>query len=402
MRKLLVALMLLGLSACDSPDPKELEMKAAKLEEFQATVKLKRKWSRNASSGQDIRFSRFTPAIDENGVIYTIGHEGDVHAFTADKGRRQWSARTKQPISGGVAVGSGSLVFGTYDGYVHVLEAETGEHRWKAEVSSEVASAPAVNGDLVVANTIDGRVFAFEADSGELRWSYDHSTPVLTLRGNAAPVLTATQVIQAFDNGQLLSLSASDGIMQWQLRLSRPKGRTELDRIVDIDGTPVISGGYLYAGSFQGNIVAVSRGAGRQAWSKEGSTANNLVVHNGRIFVSAEDSRIYAMNATTGELEWETMALKRRGTGTPAVIGDYIAVADADGFVHVLSQQDGSMAYRFKPRTGDNKGTRDKYRHFSRKKKPRGIRSPLFGYNDALYIFTDSGRLTAFTLNELK
>ncbi|SMF58147.1 Beta-barrel assembly machine subunit BamB [Alteromonadaceae bacterium Bs31] len=402
MRRFLVALMLLGLSACDSPDPKEQELEAAKLTEFERTVELKRKWTRNAGSGQDERFSRYTPAIDEDGYIYTIGVNGDVHAFSAEKGKRRWSVYTKQPISGGVSVNSGNLVFGTYDGFVFLLDSETGEQRWQAEVSSEVASAPAVNGDLVVANTIDGRVFAFEASSGELRWSFDHTTPVLTLRGNASPILTSSQVLVAFDNGQVLSLSASDGSMQWQLRVSRPKGRTELDRIVDIDGTPVLDAGYLYAASFQGNIVAITRGSGRMAWSKEGSTANNLVVHNGRVFVSAEDSRIFALNSTSGELEWETMELKRRGTGTPAVIGDYLAVADTQGYVHVLSQEDGTMAYRFKPRTADAKAKNDKYKHFARKKKPKGIRSPLFSYEDSLYIFADSGKLTAFTLAELK
>jgi len=403
MRRILLALLVLGLSACQSNDPKKLEMKAAELQEFEPTVTLKRLWSKDGGSGQDVRFSRFVPGFDDQGNIYTVGYEGDVYSFTADRGKRRWVNRTRLPASGGVGVSAGGVFFGTYEGELVVLDKDTGEIRWRKSVSSEIAAAPAGDDDVVVVNTIDGRVFAFEIDSGELRWSYDHTTPVLTLRGNASPVLTASQVILAFDNGQILSLSAADGSVQWQVRVSRPQGRTELDRIVDIDGTPVLSGGYLYAGSFQGNIVAISRAAGREMWSEEGSTPNAVAVHDGKVFVSAEDSHIYALNAITGAKLWETADLKRRNTGSPAIIGDYLAVADAEGYVHVLSQESGTMAYRFKPRlAGVGEANLDKYRHFAHKKKPRGIRSPIVSANDKLYVFADSGRLSAYAIDNDK
>jgi len=385
LRYLLLAVAVLSLVACQSKDSKKLELKAADLIKFEETVKVKKQWSRAAGSGQEKRFSRFVPALDGEGGIYTVGYKGDVQAFDATTGKKRWKVKTKAEISGGVAASASGIYFGTYDGMVHVLNKDTGELNWKAKVSSEVASAPAGNSDIVVAVTIDGRVFAFEAETGALRWSYDHTLPVLTLRGTASPVLTPTQVIVAFDNGQVLSLGAKDGSSQWQLRVSRPQGRTELDRIVDIDGTPVLNGSYLYAGNYQGNVVAASRGAGRLVWSKEASTHNAVVVANNKVFVSTDESRIVAYNALNGELEWENFQLKRRNTSAPAIFGDYLAVADGYGYVHVLNQDDGQFADRFKLAGGG-------------KMRRAAIRAPLLGDGDTLYTYSNKGKLSAYTI----
>lgn len=381
LRLLLLLVVALSLVACDSNDPKALEMKPAELVKFEATAKLKKVWSKSAGSGQDKPFSRLVIAFDGRGSVYTAGVHGDVHAFEAATGKRLWKVDIDATISGGVGVGDGLVLVGTDDGVLQAMDAETGEFKWQAQLSSEIVSAPAADNSLVVANTIDGRVFAFDAASGEPRWSYDHTMPVLTLRGTSSPVITSSQVVVAFDNGQVLSLSASDGSVQWELRASRPQGRTELERIVDIDGTPVLDGGYLYLASYQGNVVAVSRGAGRTQWSAEASSPNAVAVSNGKVFVSTEASRVMAFNSVNGELLWENYELKRRGTGTPAAIGDYVAVTDKDGYLHLLNQSDGSFAYRFKP-AGNS------------------FRAPLVGYNNLLYTFADNGKLAAYALAE--
>ncbi|WP_045859045.1 outer membrane protein assembly factor BamB [Teredinibacter purpureus] len=387
LRFLLLLVTVAGLVACGSKDAKEIDLEAVDLIDFEKTIEMDKLWSRSGGSGQDKPFSRFTPALDGKGNIYTVGYKGDVNAFAVATGKKIWSVDTKQRISGGAGANNNSVFFGTFDGTVHVLDSETGQQRWEASVSSEIASAPASNGEIVVANTIDGRVFAFAAETGELLWSYDHTLPVLTLRGTASPVLTSSQVIVAFDNGQILSLSASDGSTQWQFRVSRPKGRTELDRIVDIDGTPVVDGGYLYAGSYQGNVAGVSRGPGRVMWTKEASTNHSVAVYGGKVFVSTEESRIMALNGITGELEWENFELKRRNTSAPVVFDDYVAVVDGFGYVHVLSQADGAFADRFKLAGGGSRSRTD-------------VRAPL--HSDGTYLFTyaNSGKLSAYTVKD--
>lgn len=381
LRSLLLLLAVLALAACDSNDPKKLALKPADLVKFEATAKLKKKWSRNGGSGLDRRFAKFLPALDDNGKIYTVGVDGDVHAFDALTGKRKWKADVDDiQVSGGIAASDSAVFFGAYSGEIYALSSENGDFLWKTQLSSEMAAPPAANDDVVAALTIDGRVFLLDAKTGEQRWRYDQAVPILTLRGTSSPVLTPTQVIVGFDSGQILSFSISDGSTQWEVRGSRPKGRTELERIVDIDGTPVLNGGYVYAASFQGNLVAINRSAGRSLWKQELSTANNIAVAGGRVFVTTEESRVMAFNSITGEPEWENFELKRRDIGAPQVIGDYLAVIDKDDYLHLLNQSDGSFAYRFKP-AGN---------HF---------RSPMINANDMLYVFADNGRLTAYTVH---
>ncbi|WP_185236400.1 outer membrane protein assembly factor BamB [Teredinibacter franksiae] len=385
LRYLLPIAVFISLLGCSSKNEKELDLEAVDLVKFEASVKLNRIWSRKAGSGQDNRYTRFSVALDGQGNIYTAGYKGDVQSFEANTGKKGWSINTDEPISGGVGVDTNTVYFGTYNGTVHALDSRSGEQLWQVEISSEVLSAPVSNGDLVVATTIDGRVFALDTKTGEQRWSYDHALPVLTVRGTASAVVTASQVIVAFDNGQVLSLSASDGSTQWEFRVARPQGRTELDRIVDIDGTPIIDGGYLYAGSFQGNVAAVSRGSGRVMWTKAASTSYSMAAAQGKVFVSTEDSRIQAFNAITGELEWENFELKRRNTSGPVVFDSFLAVTDGYGYVHVLNQSDGKFAARFKMPGG--------------KQRSRGMpRIPLLSDGEILYTYADGGKLSAYTV----
>lgn len=384
LNKLLLVLAVLALAACGTSDPKKLAMKPADLVKFEATAKLKKVWSKDTGSGLDKRYARLIPAIDSDNVIYTIDVDGDVSARDALSGKRLWKNDIDDTdVSGGISVNNTSVFFGAYSGEVFALSKTDGEIQWQTQLSSEIAAAPASNSDVVAVSTIDGRVYVLDANTGEQRWRYDQAVPILTLRGTSSPVLTPTQVIVGFDSGQILSFAIADGSMQWEVRGSRPKGRTELERIVDIDGTPVVDGGYVYAASFQGNVLAISRAAGRMLWNQEVSTANNLAVAGGKVFVATEDSRVIAFNSITGEIDWDNFELKRRDIGAPQVIGDYVAVIDKDGYLHLLRQSDGAFAYRFKP-AGDS------------------FRAPMLKANDMLYILADNGRLSAYTLVEKK
>lgn len=402
LRLLFVFFIAVVFTACGTNDPKKLALKAEPLVSFQPSIKLDDKWSEVVSSGQDERYARLKPAVLD-GNLYVAGIKGDVSAFNAETGKRLWKTKTGIEVAGGVGVSNGAVLFGSYDGYVHALDRSSGAKLWSVAVSSEVVSAPVGSDSLVVAVTIDGSVFALDAKTGEKLWSYDHPVPVLSIRGTASPVLTPSQVIVAFDSGQIVSLSASDGSPQWDFRVSRPQGRTELDRIVDIDGTPVLSGGYIYAASFQGNVVAASRGNGRVMWTKEASTANAVVVENGKVFVATEESRLIALNATSGALEWENFQLKRRNISAPVVVDGYLFVVDAKGYMHGFSAEDGTMAFRSRVRTSRFTGVvTNKFERMRAARGVQSVQSPLTSDSNTLYVLADSGRLTAYTVKPLK
>jgi len=368
-------------AACSSNKDKDEETRVAKLVDFERTVKMKRVWSVGTGSGKGRKYLRLLPAIADQ-RIFAVNPKGEVFAFDLDSGKRQWKVRTQHKISGGVAAASNIVTFGTFDGEVVALDASNGEQLLQSKASSEILAAPATDGSIVVVQTIDARIFAYDAKTGEQRWNYDHLTPVLSLRGNSAPVITSTQVICAFDNGQIVSFSALDGARLWEARVSQPKGRTDLERIVDIDGTPFVDGGLIYAASYRGSVIALGRAQGNPIWKNTVSTFQPLTAAGGKVFVSTDRARVMAYNSANGDVLWQNEQLLNRELTAPAAIGDYLAVIDKDDYLHLLSQSDGSFAYRFKPK-GD------------------GFHSPMLSYRDKLYIVSDDGKLSVYEIAPL-
>lgn len=380
MRRVIALLcVVLLFTACASKEESEA-VKPMDLVKFEKTVKLKKIWTSKAGKGQDRRYSLFVPAIVD-GVVYAADVEGQVFAFNAEDGKRLWKIKLKRSVSGAISAHQGKVFLATYRGGVIALDAADGNLLWEAEASSEILAPPVSNGSVVSVNTIDGRVFTFDANTGEQLWTHDHPVPVLTLRGNAAPVVTENQVIVGFDNGQVVSLNAADGSLGWEVRVAQPRGSTDLERMVDIDGTPVLDDAFLYAGAYQGAVAAIARGTGRVMWKQDISAYQSLAVDNGNVYVVTEDDSVIAYNSATGSVEWRNDQLLRRNLGAPATIGDYLATIDEDGYMHVLSQTDGSFAARIKP-SGDD------------------FRSPLVSVNDILYVLADNGKLSAYRIAE--
>lgn len=380
MRRVIALLcVVLLFTACASKEESEA-VKPMELVKFEKTVKLKKIWTSDAGKGQDRRYSLFVPAIVD-GVVYAADVKGRVFAFNAENGKRLWKSKLKRSVSGAISAHDGKVFLATYRGGVVALDAADGNLLWEAEASSEILAPPISNGNVVSINTIDGRVFTFDANTGEQLWTHDHPVPVLTLRGNAAPVVTENQVIVGFDNGQIVSLNAADGSLGWEVRVAQPRGSTDLERMVDIDGTPVLDGAFLYAGAYQGAVAAIARGTGRVMWNQDISAYQSLAVDNGNVYVVTEDDSVIAYNSATGSVEWRNDQLLRRNLGAPATIGDYLATIDEKGYMHILSQTDGSFAARIKP-PGDD------------------FRSPLVSVNDTLYVLADNGKLSAYRIAE--
>lgn len=367
-----------GLSSCSSKDDKAEALKPAELVDFEASAKLKRVWSVSAGKGQDKRYSKFVPKILGNN-IYVADVKGNVFAYNKISGKRLWKKKIDARVSGAIGGAGTVLLLGTYDAELIALSILDGQEVWRSKASSEILAPPAANQSVAIVQTIDGRVFGYDIETGKELWSYDHSTPVLSLRGTASPVVAGAQAVIAFDNGQIISLNAKDGALIWDSRISQPTGRTELERIVDIDGTPLVEGAIVYAANVHGNVTAIARAKGRILWKQEASTHNNLVVAGGKVFVSADDSSLMAVDSGNGALLWSNKSLLRRNIGSPAVIGDYLTVIDDKGYLHLMKQDDGEFAYRFKPK-GD------------------GFRSPVLSDDNRIIVLSDDGKLSAYEL----
>lgn len=288
------------------------------------------------------------PAVDA-GRVYVAGRDGRVVALDGASGAPIWQVDLKRQLSSGPAVAGGRLVVGSRDGGVIALDAADGGSLWQATVTSEVLAPPRVSDDRVVIRSLDGRVFGLDAATGARQWLFEQSVPVLTLRGVSAPVLVPGQLVAVgLDTGKLVGLNPADGKLLWETPVATPQGRTDLERMVDIDADPRLYRGEIYVVSYQGRLAAVDPANGRIKWQRELSAYAGLAVDSSRVYVTDAEQQLWAFDRFNGATVWRQDALKGLKLTAPALAGDYLIVGDNEGYLNWLSPRDGSLQRRQK------------------------------------------------------
>lgn len=324
---------------------KDQQAEPAELTDFTASANVTKLWSVQAGKGEQRLGVRQRPAVAE-GRVYAAAVEGGVRAFDLQTGKSVWHYDSELPLSGGPGAGDGLVVIGTLEGDVIALDAATGAEKWKAKVSNEVITAPAIGSGQVFVRANDGRLSAFDAATGERRWFWSKELPVLTVRGNGTPAIGPGYLFIGNDDGSVTAVSMSDGSELWTQAIGQPEGRTELDRMADVDGSPVLDGTTLYATSYKKQTLAIDAPSGRPTWSKDNGGVGGLGLGSDRLVVSDPGGTVWALDRATGAAMWQQAALVRRNLSAPAVQGDYAVVGDFDGYLHWLKLSDGTLAAR--------------------------------------------------------
>ena len=345
-RQLLLALGagLLVLGGCSSFD-KDADQKPAELTKFEVERKLDKVWSRSVGDGQGGLYNRLTPAIGD-GMVIAAAVDGDVRAFAADSGKRQWRARLKRELVGGVGMGGGLVLLGGADGTVIALSAENGEQLWSSSLSGEVLAPPQTDGRRVYVQTFDGYVVALDAQTGAELWSFSSGVPVLTLRGTSTPLLHNDMLIVGQASGKVVALEAATGRLRWEQRIAIPTGSTEIERLVDIDGDLLIHNGVLYVVSYQGRVAALDPNTGNRMWQRDASSYVGVAAGFSNVYVVGHTGSVTAFAANGQGVRWEQTVLARRRLTAPTTWGSYVAVGDFEGYLHLLSQVDGHLVAR--------------------------------------------------------
>jgi outer membrane protein assembly factor BamB len=341
----LVLCTLIALAGCNKMSKRENIQPPAELADITATVGVDRVWARNVGEGEERLGLRQHPVLAE-GRVYAADLEGNVYALDAAGGKEIWRSETGLRFSGGPGAGEGTVAVGALDGEVIALNPDDGEERWRARVSSEVIATPAIGGGLVVVRANDGRVFAFGTTDGERRWVYDRGLPSLTVRGNGAPLIAEGAVFIGYDNGTVVALRLADGVQQWEQTIAVGEGRTELERMVDVDGELVVDQQEVFAAAYNGQILAIALQGGRPLWNRELNSYGGLALAGERILASDRDGTVWAFDRRTGSAMWKQEALAHRWLTTPAVQGGYAVVGDLEGYLHWLNLEDGTIAAR--------------------------------------------------------
>lgn len=239
------------LAGCSSNDIKDENLfEPADLVKFEPELKLKKRWSVSVGNGQGKSYTKIAPVLADD-YIYVAAHNGHVLCVEQESGKKRWLQKTKLPITGGVGAGYDRVFVGTENGEVVAMAADDGAIVWRAQLSSEVLSAPQTDGTIVVVPSYDGKLYGLNFETGKKAWEYDSSLPVLTLRGTANPVVDDETVIAAFANGKLVAFDIATGLVRWEQRVAISQGRSEIERIVDIDGTPLLDAPLIYASTLR-------------------------------------------------------------------------------------------------------------------------------------------------------
>ena len=384
MQWLLALGLALSLGACstmedwfgsDDEDPTQ----PVELVDFEQTVEIKKRWSVGVGDGQGKGLYQLQPVISGD-VIYAASSEGEVKAVDRERGKVLWKTELDSALSGGVGFYEGFLLLGSSDGYVLKLAADSGELLWSSRLQGEILAPPQGDGNVVIAQSYDGKLQGLDFASGDKLWTYDSNVPVLTIRGTSTPILRNGVVYAGFANGRVLAFNAENGAILWEVRVAISQGRSEIERIVDVDGTMALLGNELYAASYQGRVVAIDVSSGRKLWQKDVSSFSGVAQGFGNVYVTDEDGTLSAYLRNGQGLRWQQDALGYRQLSRPTPISSYVAVADYEGYVHLVSQVDGEMVGRVKAGGG-------------------GARADMLADGNTLYVFTNDGKLIAYEVS---
>jgi outer membrane protein assembly factor BamB len=366
-----------GLMACGDKDNSE---PPADLVDFDASARIEKIWDVSIGGGEAQQYLKLYPLLLADRLI-AADRSGKVAAVDINTGKILWRTDLDVLISGGVGGNAEYHFVTTRDGEVIELSA-TGEMLWKQKTSSESLVPPVVASDRVIVRSVDGSVVALSLKDGKQLWIYTRDVPPLSLRGNSVPLVDDSRVYIGLDNGRMVVLDVDDGHSLFDVPVAVSSGRSEIERLNDVDGDSRLDRNLLYIASYQGRVIALDVSRGQLLWTRKISTYTGVDVGTSSLFVADDRDHIWAMDRENGATMWKQEKLQARQLTRPAVMGDNLVVGDYAGYLHWLSQFDGHFVARVHVDSD-------------------GILVPPLVKNERVYVMTRGGDLVAYQLKEL-
>lgn len=320
----------------------------AELVEYEAEIEIDELWAESVGVGSEEQFLNLVMAISY-GKVLAADKEGLVQARNLETGDLIWEAETDYHFSAGPGVGDEIAVLATTNAEVIALNIETGEQKWMTSVSSEVLANPVVVNNIVIIRTTDGRIIALSKENGNQLWVFERSVPVLSIRGTGSPIVVEENVVAGYANGKLLALRLIDGKNVWETSIVIPSGRSEVERLVDLDVDPVETDGVIFISSYQGGTSAVLEIDGDVLWRNEDVSSYSGLSYDWRyLYISDSTSQVWQLDQRNGSSLWKQDELHDRTLTAPVAYDDYVVVGDFDGYIHWLAVSDGRQLGRIK------------------------------------------------------
>jgi outer membrane protein assembly factor BamB len=329
---------LVVLSGCGSSPP---VVNPSELVDFKPSAALKILWQdRVGAAGKNVYFPQVS-----GGLVYAVGATGEITGFDVATGSTKVQIEAGERVTGGVGAGLGLVLVGTGKGEILAFDSE-GKAMWRTQLSSEVLAQPVAEDGVVVARTANGRIYGLDAATGKSRWLYQQTMPSLSVRTHVGVVVRRGGIFAGFPGGRLVALSLSSGNMGWEAVVALPRGTTELERVADITSLPVVDFPRICAVAFQGRVACFDVQRGASIWARDVSSVTGLEADARHLYVSDDRGAVLALDKTSGASVWRQDKLAGRIVSTPLAMGRYVLVGDLEGYVHLLSTEDGSFAAR--------------------------------------------------------
>jgi len=374
MRYLITFLGCLFILSCSNSDNAE---PPTELVDFEESIKINKLWSASTGNGVGQQYIKLFPLIVDEKII-VADRDGNVTAFDINSGDELWRVELNMILSGGVGGDENHLLVTSRDGHVIMLDGE-GKLLWQIDATSEVLMPAQISAGVVVIRSVDGRLSALDIANGAEKWTYKRDVPALSLRGNSTPIITKGYVFSGLDSGRLVALDLLSGNAVFDIPIATPSGRSELERLIDIDGNAVVIGDTLYIASYQGRVVSLNIRRGQLNWSRKTSTYSGVEYAVSNLYLADDKDHLWAYDASNGATMWKQEKLAARNITRPVAMKNTILVADFEGYIHWLSQFDGRFLARV-----DTDGS--------------GVLVPPVVHNDVVYVLTRDGELSAYTI----
>ena len=336
-------LAVLFVSACADDDNLE---QPAELVPFYSKHYLDVSWHASTGAGAEEQYVFLHPLILKD-IAVTASRNGVLNIISLKTGNFEEDIELDTVISAGVGGNEDVWLLATRDAYVIAVDGKNRVELWRTRVSSEVLAKPVLYKDTVVVRTVDGKILSLDLQNGKIRWQYQRAIPDLTLRGTSEPVIARDRIFAGLADGRLIAISPEDGAVIWDIALATPTGRSEIQRLIDIDGDAELYGRVLYAASFQGRIAAIDVERGQFLWARDFSTHTGVILDEKVLYSSDDKGNVWALDRLNGATIWKQEKLAYRKLTRPTIIGDYLAVGDFEGYVHLLSRYDGHFIARY-------------------------------------------------------
>lgn len=333
-----VSLSLVACGGAPSNVQKPVDLKSYKTEYSTKVV-----WS--MSMGAMSAGGRLQVASSDD-TLYMVSQSGNIAAVNKETGSKKWQKNLSIPISSGVGVGDSIIGLSTKDGEVLAISTNDGSVLWTVNIVGEVLSVPVIGHGMMFVQTGDGRLLGLSAKNGKILWTYERTVPSLSLRGSSGPILKQGLIVAGFASGHIVGLDARNGRVVWERVVAHPSGRSDIERLADVDAPPVIVGFMLFSVSYQGKLIAIDLRNGKLVWSRPMSAYLPFSADSENLYIANDRGVVFAIKQSTGADVWVQNGLKARVSAQPVPVSGAVIVGDIEGYIHLLNIKTGSIAGR--------------------------------------------------------